>query len=369
MSKRMGWAVRTVVVVLLFALIFSWVTLVFLPDKGQTIIGFYREPKDSLDVLFVGSSPVRWGISPLTLWHEYGFTSYLRSSLQMQPSVGYNYLMEALETQSPKLVVMYVPKLFTENNVDAFEHRVRQAVDYMPFSRYKLDIIRETLAESETQTLWSYLFPLLRYHDRWKELSWEDLDIQGKLCRSPHTYRGQTPYYSITVYQKYDLSQWDESAAKKEVNAHSEEYLAKIAALLQEKGIPLLLVDMPRATPEYGRDLAYTELAERYQADYLNLAAPETMEAMGIDPTEDFYDATHLNATGAEKLSKYLGGYLTQRYDLPDRRGEGDMQRWDADYETWVSECKETRQDLAALRHYPEEAAADDDMGSGGKNE
>ena len=39
-------------------------------------------------------------------------------------------------------------------------------------SKYKFDIVREVTAADERQSLISYAFPLMRYHDRWKEIDW-----------------------------------------------------------------------------------------------------------------------------------------------------------------------------------------------------
>ena len=53
----------------------KWITV---KDNRITYIvkGFYEEPKNSLDVIFMGNSDVYRGISPITLWDEYGIASY-----------------------------------------------------------------------------------------------------------------------------------------------------------------------------------------------------------------------------------------------------------------------------------------------------
>lgn len=66
--------------------------------------GFYAEPADTLDVLYLGSSYMRNGISPLEIWHDYGITGYARTGSQQAPIVSYYLLKEAFQTQSPKSV-------------------------------------------------------------------------------------------------------------------------------------------------------------------------------------------------------------------------------------------------------------------------
>lgn len=85
------------------------------------------------------------------------------------PSVSYGLLAESLEYQSPEVVVLVCDNLFQSYDYAQQEGDMRRAMDGMKFSRYKWDIIQEVTAADERQTTLSYLFPLLRYHERWKE--------------------------------------------------------------------------------------------------------------------------------------------------------------------------------------------------------
>ena len=44
-------------------------------DSAGAVRALYEEPRDSLDVVFVGSSHILNGAFPLELWHEYGIVS------------------------------------------------------------------------------------------------------------------------------------------------------------------------------------------------------------------------------------------------------------------------------------------------------
>ena len=41
---------------------------------------------------------------------------------------------------------------------------------------------------------------------------------------------------------------------------------------------------------------------------------------IGIVPTTDYKDLYHLNKSGAEKMTRYLGKFLAENYDLTDMR-------------------------------------------------
>ena len=50
-----------------------------------------------------------------------------------------------------------------------------------------------------------------------------------------------------------------------------------------------------------------------------------------MDFSKDTYDGgLHLNLSGAEKITEYLGEFLRNEYELPDHRGEKELQEiWD----------------------------------------
>ena len=63
------------------------------------------------------------------------------------------------------------------------------------------------------------------------------------------------------------------------------------------------------------------DYAEKHDLKYNNFL--ELIDEVGIDFSVDTYDAgLHLNVTGAEKVSKYLGEVLKDEYNLEDHRND-----------------------------------------------
>ena len=59
--------------------------------------------------------------------------------------------------------------------------------------------------------------------------------------------------------------------------------------------------------------------------------------SIGIDWTQDTYDkGDHLNYSGAEKVTNFLGAYLDKRYDLPDHRGDKEYASWEKSVEKYL---------------------------------
>ncbi|MBO5898434.1 MAG: SGNH/GDSL hydrolase family protein, partial [Clostridia bacterium] len=123
------------------------------------------------EVIFLGDCEVYESFSPVTLWQEYGIESRVIGTPQQLLWHSYAALAEALERSSPRLVVLSVYALvYDEPQSEAYN---RMALDALPHSQSKWESVRASLTEGESAL--SYLLPILRYHDRWSELTWSDV--------------------------------------------------------------------------------------------------------------------------------------------------------------------------------------------------
>ena len=71
----------------------------------------------------------------------------------------------------------------------------------------------------------------------------------------------------------------------------------------------------------------------------------ELAEETGLDFSQDTYDGgLHLNLTGAEKITKYLGKVLAEECALPDRRGEAELsEAWEEKISAYEQEIEEQK--------------------------
>ena len=67
---------------------------------------FYELPKDSVDLLFVGSSHAIVNFNVGKLYDDYGITSFVFGGAMQPMWNSYYALKEALKTQKPKLIVL-----------------------------------------------------------------------------------------------------------------------------------------------------------------------------------------------------------------------------------------------------------------------
>ena len=83
------------------------------------------------------------------------------------------YVKEAFKKQTPKVVALEVNMIPAENITHISENRLRWGLTDMPLTIDKLKCLYQSLGRVDAEYM-SYVFPVLRYHGRWKELSKQD---------------------------------------------------------------------------------------------------------------------------------------------------------------------------------------------------
>ena len=292
--------------------------------EGALIGEYYRETEGH-DVLFVGDCEVYETYSPVTLWQEYGIPSWVRGSAQQTVWQSYYLLEEMLRYETPKVVVFNVlaMKYDTPESTGSDTRREaynRMTLDGMKWSESKWRAVSASMTEQEQQQegMLTHLFPILRFHDWWRELGREDFTYL--FHREAVSHNG---YLMRTEAVPFAGGLPEAPPGKPSFGENSWYYLKKLEALCRERGIQLVLVKAPNPMPVWWEswEEAIRDYAEEKGLLYLNAQAYQ--EEIGIDWTRDTYDGGyHLNVFGAEKTTRWLGGILAQRCGLPDRRVE-----------------------------------------------
>ena len=168
--------IRVLAVVLIPIVCLYLLTLLLTPKyvsdipEGSMVEEYYDSSKNH-DVLFLGDCEVYENISTVKMWEEYGITSYIRGSSEQLIWQSYYLLEDTLKYETPKVVVLNVLAMSqAEAKSEAYN---RMTLDGMRWSVSKLNSIKESMTDEET--LLSYVFPLIRYHSRWSELTFDDV--------------------------------------------------------------------------------------------------------------------------------------------------------------------------------------------------
>lgn len=285
---------------------------------GALIAEYYNETTNH-DVVFIGDCEVYESFTPPTLWQEYGITSYVRGSAQQLIWQSYYLLEETLKRETPKVVVFNVFSIkYGVPQNEAYNH---MTLDGMKWSQSKVGAINASMTEEEN--FLSYVFPLLRYHSRWSELTGEDW--QYLFHRDTVSHNG---YLMQTGIAPKTRDADGIPLANYTLPAVGFEYLEKMRALCEEKGVEFILVKAPTNTRGYywysEWDAQIISWANEKGVDYYNFISLD--EEIGLDWSTDTYDkGVHLNVYGAEKLTSYFGNILAEKYGLSDRRGDSEL--------------------------------------------
>lgn len=285
--------------------------------EGSLIEEYYDEDKDH-DVVFIGDCEVYENFSPVTLWEEYGINSYIRGSAQQLIWQSYYLLEDTLKYEKPKVVIFNVLSMkYNEPQSEAYN---RMSIDGMKLSGAKIKSAQASMMDDEE--LETYLFPILRYHSRWSELTASDFKyvVEDKPKVSHNGY-----YMRVDVRPAEDVPEGN-PLADYSFGDTAYEYLDKITKLCKDNDIQLILIKAPSLYPYWYDEweVQMEEYAEKNDLMYINFL--ELIDEIGIDFTTDTYDAgLHMNLAGAEKLSRYLGKVLIEETEVTDRRGEPDL--------------------------------------------
>ena len=301
------------------------------PEGALT--GEYYVNSGGNDVIFIGDCEVYENFSPVTLWQKYGIPSYIRGSAQQMIWQSYYLLEETFRYETPKVIVFNVLSMKYDipestGSPTRREAYNRMTLDTMRWSSSKWKAIEASLTEEEREWegIFTYLFPILRYHDRWNQLTAEDLAYWFRRDTVSHNgYLMQTGVKPVSGdYTSAPLADYH-------FGENSWNYLEKIRVLCAEKGAQLVLIKAPTLYPVWWGE--WDEQISRYAEEkgllYLNML--EHVEEIGIDWDTDTYDAgLHLNVWGAEKASAWLGEILQKECALPDRREDGKLSaKWE----------------------------------------
>lgn len=286
--------------ILLWALLFQlgcWL----MPQRtvyGAVWSSYLQEAKNSVDLLFLGSSRVYCDVIPAELYAKTGVTSYVMAGPSQTTPLSYRYLRQCLRTQQPKYVLLEVSGAFFPD----VGKDVKANVCYMPLSLDRL----LALQSCREGTLDLALFPLQEFHYR----------IYDKLNEQPPQYDGTllcgyTPLSEAKAQPAQRTLRTGGVQPGSEAWEENLEYLSRIAALCAERGIPCVCFLAPMR--DLYPDGEVETLLEALRAMPGVTAAEDWRrldEALSIDPATGWYDNIHFNTDGALVFTDFLADYV-----------------------------------------------------------
>ncbi len=305
MKSTVNHTLRALVFILILLLLMTGVSYAMMPrdnteaqwNHDVSANAFRAEPAYTLDTAFFGDSEVYNGIMPLYIWNQEGITSYCCSSSKQNLWYTFQLMLDVFQTQSPKIVFLEVSTILRYFTLDNF-----------------------LLHGAEV------LWPVLKYHDRWKIISVADM-----FAETQYTYiHNEKGYHFSKDINPARTDQYGKpSSAYHQISMINRLYVQSIVALCRSRNIELVLISIPSTKNwNMSKHNSIEKLADELGLTFLdmNLMTNE----VPIDWSHDTRDkGDHLNIYGAQKVSAYLGRYLRDTGLFVSHKKDPAYAEWD----------------------------------------
>ncbi len=297
---------RTVMFLLILVILLFITSFIFMPRQEvynivttkEMLTSLSKEEDDTIDVAFYGDSECFAAYSPLQMYAEHGYTSYICATAAQRLCDTYAIMDEMFQSQSPKLVVLEANCFFRYGGTEKDE-------------------------DDELFNALSQAFPVFKYHSRWKT-------VLQALMRSKYqtedNYKGFLLRTKVKPYKQGEYMIPSDKFAK--MPEENEDYIKKIIDLCEENGAEVIFVSSPSPKNwNYEKHNTVVALAEKVGVDYVDYNLLQ--EELGINwktDTKDYGD--HVNLYGATKLTTDFGQYLADHFDLPNHQDDPDYSEW-----------------------------------------
>ena len=262
-----------------------------------------EEKDDTIDVLFVGDSLVYSSVSPMEIWNEFKFTSFDCSTPAQLTETSYKYIKIAVERQHPKVIFLEANVLFRNPKKRT---RQRKFDDFV--EKYSI---------------------VSKYHDNWKDL----LDY-GEMININKGY-----YYINRVEKAKKENYMRNRKEKVSIPQVNVENFNKIVELCKENNIKLILFGVPSMKSwSYAKDNKMNEFIKDYDLTFIDLNVDNILNIDWELETKD--EGSHLNYSGARKVSHYLGNYIIENNLVTPHVDDDIYNNWNIYYDKYLEELK-----------------------------
>ena len=304
--------------------------------NSQRIKGFFSEEKETLDVVILGASEVYSDFAPGYAYEHSGVTSYIFAT-QANSILNYkSQLKNILSRQDPDLIVIELNgAVYGDEEEVTKEANLHNYGDNIPLDCIKLDWLMNTVTENRLE----YIFPFIKYHGAWDELS---ESIKYRQTIDNDNKRGYNYLKGIlnetAVYQSSEISYNDSlpelADSKKPITEIEEKGLRELLQYCKDEGLTNVVftrfphIVVTRTYERFERSNTVGDIVAEYGYDYVNLE--RDIAITGLDEKNDFYNLDHLNIYGQQKFTAFLTEYLTAHYGLSAHElSDSEKAEWD----------------------------------------
>lgn len=319
-KKLIPQIIKVLAFVLVFFVLLQTLSLsVFSGEKTSQVskkradsFSYLSDPKNTTDIVCLGSSDMWSGFVPTYLWEKYGFTSVV-SSFSHQSVAQAQVMLESIrKVQSPKLVILEIDTLYDGRGPSEVIEPGKSNLDHF-FSIVAPDAFENSVSDK---------FSIFTFHNIWK-------DYQKKSKRRLYAHGYLYNKTVVNIKENEYMIETDERDIPVETNSNQ---LREFAKYCKDNDIQLLFLEMPSFSSwTYARHNAVQDLSDELGVELLDLNFK--YDEIGISMTNCFRDnGNHLNYAAACKVTDYVGGYIRDNYGIQSRKNEPEVaEYWDND--------------------------------------
>lgn len=325
---------KAVVFVLIFIILFSNIQDIF--ELKGSCYGKYQcynnEEDGTIDILYFGNSRVNRALNPVIIDEITGVNSFNYGIQGLRAPHVYYRLMDALKTQSPKLVVLE-SSVYLPSKESLEESYIQRTFLSLPFSAFKvkgaLDLGQDATMVAEI------ILPLLRFHGRFREIDTVDF-IYNMDVHPDYPYeaqiseevmnesRGYQPYSSDKIL-KDDGKHYFEKDYSGITDVFTPEpetdrYFRMMVDEAKKAGAEVLILSLP-STEKTGNATQTVPIMNYLHSVY---DGDSSVKFLDINTKyselqfnySDMHNTGHVNRTGCRKISNYVGEFISENYSF-----------------------------------------------------
>lgn len=298
-------------------------------NYSKNLYTYRKVSNGTFDAVFIGTSGVDRFWIGAKAYEETGLSVHPLSVDGIPLWFYPNLIDEALATQDPELILIDMRGFVQEqSSVKLWDARARRFLDSLPFfslrrvnSAFKAMEYKRIIDPEESQFDVSLLFSVVKYHSKWAN----EYSVADNLGSKEHEYGGYfiSPKRNIrTTHNKPVVYDPDKKYA---LDPITERATRELFDYIEEKDLNVLFVNTPKfmSDREMGIFNTVYDMLDEKGYNYIHFYKDNSSDfTVELDINKDYYDNGHLNFYGAEKFTPVLAEYLSENYNLPDRRGD-----------------------------------------------
>ena len=333
---------------------------------SSVISTFYTEPKDSADVVFLGSSTIYRYIAPTQLYSKFGITALNYASPALDFNAVPGLIDEIIEHQHPKLIVVemrtYINncdnfmegKKYTKREMMFRNQYFTKLVQSMPNSKNRAKVATDVATKSfgydpvkwQHENLYSNYKNLNKFetkkwqkkYDNYVEVLPTKYEFEELSSYKGKKYKGTVASLQIKSIKKNDFSKYEK---KKKLTGSWFEDLQYVVEYLKACGTNVMFLSTPYYVSK--SNIKYENAVGSYFTkngfNYLN--CNKYYKKIGLDFGRDFYEGIHANIGGMVKTTNYVGNYIVKKYKLSKTKlSKKEKKSWKKATDLWIKEVR-----------------------------